>query len=130
VTEIIQKELSYKIVGVLFEVHSELGNRYQEKYYQRAIEESFITKKIDYKKELPVDLLFGNKKIGKYFLDFLVEDKIVLEIKAVPKLTPKDFKQVLAYLISKNLQLGLLANFRSDTLIYKRILNSKYNPTL
>lgn len=125
-TEIIQKELSYEIVGVLFEVHSDLGNRYQEKYYQRAIEESLKIKKIQFKKELPVDLMFGEKKIGKYFLDFLINDSIVLEIKAVPRLNPKDFKQVLAYLISKNLQLGILANFRSDKLTYKRILNSKY----
>lgn len=128
--KIIEKELSYKIVGVLFEVHSELGNRYQEKYYQRAVEECLKEKNIFYKKELPVDLMFNDKKIGKYFLDFLIEDKIVLELKAVPRLNPKDFRQVLAYLISRNLQLGMLANFRSDTLIYKRILNSKYNPSL
>jgi len=56
------------------------------------------------------------------------EDKVVLEIKAVPDLRPKDFKQVLAYLIANNLELGILANFRTDRLTYKRILNSKYQP--
>lgn len=126
--EIIEKELSFKIVGILFTVYNELGNRYQEKYYQRAIEEGFKLEKISYKKELPVDLVFKGAKIGKYFFDFLVEDKIILEIKTVPQLSPKDFKQVLAYLVTANLQLGLLANFRGDKVIYKRILNSQYKP--
>src|SRR6185436_5091175 len=123
---IVQPDLSYKIIGLLFDVHNELGNRYQEKYYQRAIEEAFKHNKVSFKKELPVDLMYRDKKIGKYFLDFLVEDLIVLEVKAVPNLLPKDFKQVLAYLVANDIELGLLANFRTDRLSYKRILNSKY----
>lgn len=124
---IVHPELSYKLMGVLFDVHSSLGNRYQEKYYQRAIEEGLKKKNLAFKKELSVDLQYNGKKIGKYFLDFLIEDKIVLEIKVVPRLLPKDFKQVLAYLIAHNLHLGILANFRTDSLTYKRILNSTYN---
>ena len=125
--KIVEADLSYRIVGVLFSVHSELGNRYQEKYYQRAVEEGLNQIGVEFKKELAVDLEFSGKKIGKYFLDFLVEDKIVLELKAVPRLLPKDFKQVLAYLVANNLELGLLANFRTSSLVCKRILNSKYN---
>jgi len=127
VNKIVEADLSYRIVGVLFSVHSELGNRYQEKYYQRAVEEGLNQIGVEFKKELAVDLEFSGKKIGKYFLDFLVEDKIVLELKAVPRLLPKDFKQVLAYLVANNLELGLLANFRTSSLVCKRILNSKYN---
>lgn len=123
---IVQKELSYKIVGILFSVHNQLGNRYQEKYYQRAIEEALRENNLKFKKELMVDLKYNNKKIGKYFLDFLIENSIVLEIKTVDKFNPKDFKQVLAYLIANNIQLAILANFRSNRLTYKRILNSKY----
>ncbi|MEK7559307.1 MAG: GxxExxY protein [Patescibacteria group bacterium] len=122
---IIQKELSYKIMGILFSVHNELGNRYQEKYYQRAIEEGLKQEKLNFKKELSVDLLYNGKKIGKYFLDFLIEDKVILEVKTVDRLKPKDFKQVLAYLAANNLELGILVNFRTDRLSYKRILNSK-----
>lgn len=103
-----------------------MGNRYQEKYYQRAIGEGLKKKNLTFKKELSVDLEYDGKKMGKYFLDFLIEDKIVLEVKAVSRLLPKDFKQVLAYLIANNLRLGILANFRTDSLTYKRILNSRY----
>ena len=124
---IVQKELSYKIVGILFDVYNELGNRYQEKYYQRAIAKLLTENKIAFKKEMPVDLLFHDSKIGKYYLDFLIEDKVILEIKCVPFLKPKDFKQLLAYLKAHNLELGILANFRAESLIYKRILNSLYS---
>ena len=127
-TKIIQAELSYKIVGILFDVHNELGNRFQEKYYQRAVEEGLRHNKIKFEKELSVALEYNGKRIGKYFLDFLIEDKIILEIKAIPRLRIKDFKQILSYLVANNLELGLLANFRPDKLTYKRVLNSKFKP--
>ena len=111
----------------MFSVHNQLGNRYQEKYYQRAIEEALRENNLKFQKELSVDLKFNNKKIGKYLLDFLIEDVIILEIKTVPFLRPRDFKQVLAYLVANNIELGILVNFRTDKLTYKRVLNSKYS---
>ena len=114
-------------MGVLFSVHSQLGNRYQEKYYQRAIEQGLKESNLKFKKEIQVDLKFNNKKIGKYLLDFFIENVIILEVKAVPSLRPKDFAQLLAYLVASNIELGILANFRTDSLTYKRILNSKYD---
>lgn len=123
-TRIIQKELSYKIVGILFDVHKKLGNRYQEKYYQRAVAAALKKNGLKFQKELPVSLLYDDRKIGEYYLDFLINDQVVLEIKARPFLRPVDFKQVLAYLKSKKLELGILANFGESSLIYKRILNS------
>ncbi len=123
---IVHKELSYKIMGILFDVHNQLGNRYQEKYYQRAVEKGLKITGLSYKKEIAVDLTFNKETIGKYFLDFVVEGKVAIELKAVPRLQPRDFTQVLAYLKAANLELGILANFRTEELIYKRILNSKY----
>ena len=113
-------------MGVLFSVHSQLGNRYQEKYYQRAIEQGLKDNGLKFQKEIPVDLKFNNKKIGKYLLDFFIENVIILEVKTVPSFSPKDFTQVLAYLVASNIELGILANFRTDSLTYKRILNSRY----
>ncbi len=123
--ELIYPELSYKIVGILFKVHSKLGGKYQEKYYQRAVALALKEEGLSYEKEIVVDLTFNGEKIGKYFLDFLIEDKVVLELKATPRFNREDFRQVAAYLKAKKLKLGILANFRGEQLTYKRILNSK-----
>lgn len=120
---LIYPELSYKIIGILFSVYNELGNRYQEKYYQRAIEIKFRKEKIPYNREIKVDLLFDGETIGHYYLDLLVDKKIVLELKAKPSFTKNDYKQVKAYLQATNLRLGILVNFYGESLIYKRILN-------
>lgn len=123
--DLIYPELSYTIVGILFKVHTELGGKYQEKYYQRAVEVALNEANISFKKELEVELEFNSAKIGKYFLDFLIEGKIILELKATPRFNRQDFRQVSAYLKAKGLKLGILANFRGPKLVYKRILNSE-----
>jgi GxxExxY protein len=121
--DLVYPELSYKIVGVLFEVHNRLGGSFEEKYYQRAIEQLLRKYKIGYIRELNVDISFEGDKIGKYFLDFLIDDKIVLELKAVPKFLPVHYRQIRSYLKVKNLALGILANFRGERLQYRRILS-------
>jgi GxxExxY protein len=122
--KIIYPELSYKIVGILFEIHTELGNRYQEKYYQRAVEVKLKKEKIPYIREIAVDLMIDGEKIGKYFLDFLIDGKIIVELKVKPTLMKNDFRQVSAYLKASKLKLGILVNFYGDSLEYKRILNN------
>jgi len=120
--KLIYPELSYKIVGVLFEVFNHLGGGFQEKYYQRAISREFKDKKIKFKEQLPINLAYKGLSLGKYYLDFLVEEKVILEIKNSSKFYSKDIKQVLGYLRAKNLKLGILACFSRNGLIYKRIL--------
>lgn len=122
-SKLVYPELSYKLVGILFEIHTELGNRYQEKYYQRAVEVKLKNNKISYKKEINVDLKIDGENIGKYFLDFLVDNKVILELKTKPLFTTNDFRQVKAYLKAFNIKLGLLVNFYGKSLEYKRILN-------
>lgn len=121
--KVVEPELSYKIVGILFEVHTKLGGRFQEKVYQKAVETLLQREKIPYQKELAADLIFENVKIGKYYLDFLIAGKVILELKAVYRFHPEHFRQVKAYLKSKNLKLGILANFKGPKLIYTRVLN-------
>lgn len=122
-TKLVHPELSYEIMGILFDVHNRLGSGFEEKYYQRAVEKLLKLNKLNYAKELKADILFEGDRIGKYFLDFLIDDKIIVELKTVPELLPIHFRQVRSYLKVKNLQLGILANFRSKKLTYKRILN-------
>lgn len=121
--ELIYPDLSYRLVGILFEVHKQLGGEFEEKYYQRAVEKLLTNKGIPYTRELKTDLLFEGEKIGIYFLDFLIENRVILELKATSVLQPAHFRQVKSYLIAHHLRLGILANFRGKSLIYKRILS-------
>lgn len=120
---LVYPELSYRIMGILFDVHNRLGGSFEEKYYQRAVERLLKRNNFKFDKELKANIVFEGDKIGKYFLDFLVENRIVVELKAVPQLLPIHFRQVRSYLKVKNLQLGILVNFRGEKLLYKRILN-------
>lgn len=124
-TKIIEKDLSYKIVGILFDVYNNLGGGYQEKYYQRAIAKELKDSGLKFKEQVKIPLKFKEESIGKYFLDFLIEDRIVLEIKASSKFFTRDIKQILAYLKSTNIELGILANFSRNGLKFKRILKGQ-----
>jgi GxxExxY protein len=82
INDLIYPELSYKIMGTLFKVHNKLGPKFQEKYYQRAIEIELKKQKIPFAREKVIKLEYENEKIGKYFIDFVIDGKIALEIKA------------------------------------------------
>lgn len=121
-TLIIEPKLSYKIMGILFKVHNKLGSTYKEKYYQRAVEEELITENIPYKKELGVVIEYKDRSIGKHIIDFLIDNKVLLETKAVGYL-PKDYyNQVLSYLKTLKIRLGIIVNFRGNRLFFKRII--------
>jgi len=123
--DLVYPELSYKIVGLLYEVYNELGYGYQEKHYEKALAEAFKQAGLNYQEQLHIPLTFKDSKIGDYFLDFLVEDKIVVELKKGDRFSKKNIEQVFAYLKVKNLKLGILAQFATDGLKFKRIVNIK-----
>jgi len=112
-------------MGALFKVHNKLGPSYQEKYYQRAISAELQNQAIPFIREKEIILGYGNLGIGSYYLDFVIDNKIALEIKTVPFLKDEFVRQLLAYLVSANLKLGIIANFRTQKLTYKRIVNPK-----
>ncbi len=120
--EIIHKDLSYNIVGVLFEVFRGLGGGFQEKYYQKALKRTFIEKGIPFLEQVRVDLNYKGKFLGRYYLDFIIDNKVVLEIKAKYAITRTDIIQVLNYLKQSNLELGIISNFTRDGVKIKRIL--------
>ena len=125
-SEIIYKDLSYKIVGILFGVVKELGSSYKEKYYQRAIEISLKKQNISFTREQKVDILIEGENIGHHFVDFVIENKLILEIKKGNVFRMADIKQVLMYLKSTNFRLGLLAYFGNSGVKVKRVINSSY----
>lgn len=120
--ELIHGELSYKIVGVLFRVYNELGGGHLEKYYQKAISIALKEHNIPFQEQVPAPLAFASQKIGRYFLDFVIDNKIVLEIKAHHGFFPRDFRQVTAYLQATDLHLAILAAFTRSGVIFQRVL--------
>ena len=124
-TEILFKEESYEIVGVVYKVYNDLGFGYQEKYYYRPIRDELTKAGFQIKEQLLTPLLYNNKSIGRYFLDFLINDRIVLEIKIANQVYPKAIKQVLGYLKANNLKLGIIAVLNKDGVIIKRVLNER-----
>lgn len=121
--KLIYSELSYKVVGVLYEVYNQLGYGHREKVYQNAIAQEFEIRKIIFKREVYFPVLYKEKIISKYYYDFVIEDKLLLEIKVSQDFYQSDISQVLAYLKSKKYRLGILAVFSSKELKYKRIVN-------
>jgi GxxExxY protein len=125
VSELIYKDLSYNIVGALYDAVKTLGTNYHEKYCQRAVEVFLKKRNIPYKREFPVEIFVDNTHIGRHFLDFLIDDKVVLEIKKGNQHTMADIKQVLMYLKTTQAKLGILAYFGNNGVTYKRIINSE-----
>lgn len=123
--KILYKELSYQIVGALYDTIKSLGSSYQEKYYQRALENFIIKRKISYKREVPIEITVEGNFIGRHFLDFLIDEKIILKLKKGNRVNLTDIKQVLMYLKTTKLKLGILAYIGSNGVTYKRIINSE-----
>lgn len=113
-------ELTYKINGMLFAVQNELGRFAREKQYADLFEKKLVENSIIYKRELVVGDS-GN------ILDFLIEDKVIIEFKSKPFLLKEDYFQTQRYLQSLNLRLGILVNFRSKYLQPKRVLRRQEN---
>ncbi|MBC3757313.1 GxxExxY protein [Hyunsoonleella sp. SJ7] len=120
---LIYKDEAYKIVGLCMEVHNQLGKGFNEVVYADALEIELIDNDINYSRETKYSINYkGNVLPHKYNADFIIENKIVLEIKAIECLTPAHTKQTLNYLAVSKLKLGLLINFGEDSLKYKRIV--------
>jgi GxxExxY protein len=120
---VVYPELSYQIVGALFDVSNELGSGHLEKIYQRAVAEALRKRGISFVEQVPFDIVFQETKVGVYILDFLIEGKIVLEIKQGDRFRRTNMDQVNAYLRLTGCKLALLANFTSDGVKSRRLVN-------
>ena len=121
--DLVYPDLCYRIIGILFEVWTKIGPGHKENFYQNALAQEFKIANIDFKEQLPAKLYYKNKLIGVYYFDFLIENKIVLEIKVREYFSKKDIKQLYSYLKAKNLKLGIIAHFTGTGVKYKRIVN-------
>jgi len=124
-TDLIYSDECYKIVGILIDVYKKIGHGLREKDYQTAV--AYQLEKNDYifEEQVQAFLTLDDKKIRRYFLNFLIDNKIVLEIKAKEKFYDDNIAQVYSYLKSTNLKLGIIANFTKRGVQFKRIVNLK-----
>jgi GxxExxY protein len=121
--DIIYPDLSYKIVGCAFEVYNALGGGLLESQYQRAMAKEFELRGLKFREQVHYPVEYKGVSIGKGFMDFLIEDKIVVELKRGEHFSRNHINQVNAYLLHSGCQLGLLIQFAKDEVRVKRILN-------
>jgi len=120
--KILYKDESYKIIGAAMEVHRELGPGFLEPIYQEALEIEFQNKKIPYSRESRLHIYYKGILLNKeYVTDFICYDQIIIETKAVSELTTEHQSQLLNYLKATGKKLGILINFGTQSLEYKRM---------
>ena len=119
--EEIKDDLTYKIIGCAMTVHSVLGNGFQEVIYQKALAIEMQKQDLGFQRELEMPLFYDGMSIGSRRVDFLVEGKIMVELKAVVKLEDVHLAQGLNYLVAYKVDLGLLLNFGAQSLEVKRL---------
>ena len=107
------------------EVHRELVNGFQEVIYQRALAHEFDLRRIPFKREYEMPVFYKDKQVGKRRADFLVEDGVSVELKAITQLESVHLDQAINYLEAYNLEIGLLINFGAKSLEFKRVENRK-----
>lgn len=121
--DLIYPDLSYQVVGVLFEVWNELGPGHHENYHQKAVSIGFKKDRLSFREQVYTSIVFKEERVGNYYLDFLIENKIILEIKKGDRFSKRHMEQILSYLRANNLKLGILANFGLRELKFKRVIN-------
>ena len=120
------KEITEKNIGSCMKVHAALGNGFQEVIYQRALEIEMQEAGLHFARELSMPIYYKRKHIGERRVDFFVEEKIMVELKAIINLENVHLAQTKNYLEAYNMQVGLLINFGSISLQFKRLENPKF----
>ncbi|MDP2692621.1 MAG: GxxExxY protein [bacterium] len=121
--DLLYPEMSFIINGVLFDVFNQIGGGHNEKYYQKAVAIGLQNKGLDFVEQYYTPLKFDSEIVGKYYLDFLIGDKIILELKR-GRYTPLNvISQTKKYLSALDFRLGIIGCFTNDCVIIKRIIN-------
>ena len=119
---IIYPDLSYKIMGAIFEVHKNLGPGFLESVYEKTLIEELSGRGMQVETEKVIDLTYKGKKIGIHRLDLIVDDKVVIELKTVERFSIHHKAQLTSYLKASGYKLGILVNFSKSKAEYRRVL--------
>jgi len=120
--DLLYEDLTYQIRGATFKVRKELGLGHKEKIYQNALEEEFKVRGINFEKEKTIDIIYNGKKMGLYRPDFVVDDKVIVELKALDFIGNKEKKQAWTYLKGSNYKLLMIINFSKDDVEFERLV--------
>ena len=118
---LLYEELTGKIMEACFEVSNELGAGFLESVYEKALLIALAAKELDAKAQVPLAVHFRNEPVGQFYADILVEERVLIELKAVSRLLPEHQAQVINYLKATKLDVGLLINFGNPRLEYRRL---------
>lgn len=121
--DLIYPELSYKLVGLAYNVHNELGHGHLEKIYQKAYAKELKEAGISFKEQAPYQVIYKEEVIGNNYLDFLIENKVIIELKRSDFHSKKYIDQISNYIKVSDLKLAILINFTSNGVRIKRIVN-------
>jgi len=121
--ELYLKNECFQIIGCAMEVHRELGKGFLEAVYQEALSIEFSAKNIPNKAQENIDIFYKERRLDKkYISDFICFEEIIVELKVVEKLKSEHYAQLLNYLKATNCKLGILINFGTTSLEYKRVI--------
>ena len=121
--DLIYPELSYQLVGLAYNVFNELGHGHLEKIYQKAYAKELKEAGIVFKEQAPYQVIYKEEVIGNNYLDFLIEEKVTIELKRSDFYSKKYIDQVSNYIKVSNLKLAILINFTTNGVRIKRIVN-------
>ena len=121
-------ELTYKIIGCAMRVHNELGNGFQEVIYQRCLAIEFNNESLNYEREKEQNIFYLGTNVGTQRADFVVENNVIVELKALINLEDVHLAQAKNYVVAYDFARGLLINFGAISLQYKLIFSPKYQP--
>jgi GxxExxY protein len=121
-------EITHKVIGCAMRVHTDLKNGFQEMIYQKALEIEMEDSGIDFSREYNMPIYYKNRSVGTRRVDFLIEGRISLELKALIELEKVHIAQAVNYLEAYNLESGLLINFGAKSLQFHRLRNNKFKP--
>jgi len=121
-TDIVYEELSFQVMSSVFEVHNVLGSGFLEKVYENALVREFGIRNIPVETQKEISVSYKGEDVGMYYADILVDGKIIIELKAVEKLSRLHEAQLLNYLKATGIKLGYLLNMGSKSVEYKRLV--------
>lgn len=118
--------LTEQVIKVFYKVYNVLGYGFLEKVYEKAMIIEFEKSGLGYRNQYPIKIYYEEKIIGDYIADFVIEDKVIVEIKAIKKLTTADENQLLNYLTATRLEVGLLLNYGAKPEMKRKIYDNEF----